>query len=469
MSKLGARSVRRRPGAAGDSVGRGVLMAVVLALVGGGLAAQEPGAGGGGVTLEAAVRAALAAHPAGVAARAGEAAARERLAEARGPRLPWLGVEGGVIRHQEPMLVAPLHGFDPSALPRFDETLVQASLTANWTLFDGGVRSARVRRAESMVDGAAAAAAGAEQELIARTVGAYARVRAARAVLAASEHLVTALEAERRRVAQLHEEGRVARVALLRAESALSGAAADRIGAAGGVALAEGELARLIGASAAAFAGVPLQPVRWAGAPDPAAATLLAGRALAASPEVARAASERRAAAAAVAEARGAFLPRIQGVGRFVEYGSGGGDFVGEWQGGVQFSYPLLAGGARSGALRRAEAEERVARAQEHAVALRVEESLERSAAVGREAAARSAAYAQAVAQLEEVVRIERLSLQEGVGVQSDYLRAEADLFRARAAWTEAEYRVLSAGVELGRVAGNLSLEWLATRLETGS
>jgi outer membrane protein TolC len=71
------------------------------------------------------------------------------------------------------------------------------------------------------------------------------------------------------------------------------------------------------------------------------------------------------------------------------------------------------------------------------------------------------------VAQSEEVSRIERLSLTVGSGTQSDYLAAEANLFRARASLVEAQNAEVVARVELARIAGELSLDWLARTVET--
>ena len=65
----------------------------------------------------------------------------------------------------------------------------------------------------------------------------------------------------------------------------------------------------------------------------------------------------------------------------------------------------------------------------------------------------------------EEVVRIERLSLDVGSGTQSDYLDAEAGLLRARASLVEARHAAVTARIELARITGELSLDWLTRTL----
>jgi len=63
--------------------------------------------------------------------------------------------------------------------------------------------------------------------------------------------------------------------------------------------------------------------------------------------------------------------------------------------------------------------------------------------------------------------RIERLALETGTGTQTDFLRAEADLHRARAALVQAEYGELLAQLELANATGDLSMDWLYRTLET--
>jgi outer membrane protein TolC len=66
-----------------------------------------------------------------------------------------------------------------------------------------------------------------------------------------------------------------------------------------------------------------------------------------------------------------------------------------------------------------------------------------------------------------EVARIEKLSLDVGSGTQTDYLSAEADLLAARANLVNARYREIVTRVDLARITGQLSLEWLAQNLES--
>ena len=71
-----------------------------------------------------------------------------------------------------------------------------------------------------------------------------------------------------------------------------------------------------------------------------------------------------------------------------------------------------------------------------------------------------------AVAQSEEVARIEALALEAGAGVQTDFLRAQAELFQARASLSQARHGEIMARIELARVRGELSLAWIQDNME---
>jgi outer membrane protein TolC len=429
----------------------------VLLLPGGGLAAQEA------LELREAARLALAAHPAALAARASVEGARGATAEARAATLPWLSIDGLAVRHQEPMVVAPLHGFDPLQPPVFERTLVQGSVSAGYTLFDGGTRGARVARARAREAGTEAGRRAADAQLMLATAGAFLDVLGSRELARAHASRVASLGEETQRAGRLHAEGRVARVAVLRAEAALALAEAERIAGEARRDAAERQLARLIGWEyervTAAALPAPLPPSL-----PPLAEALAA--AAGSSPEVERASAQVQAALAGRREARATWLPRLQAAARFTEFGSAAGAFQGEWQAGVQLAYPLFTGGQRSGSVLRAQADLRHAEQELRLAHMNVADAVEQAHARARAAAARVDALNVAVAQLEEVARIERLALETGAGVQTEYLLAEAELLRGRAGLTEARATAVLAIIELARIAGLLTAEWFEGNVE---
>src|SRR5690606_24984745 len=183
-------------------------------------------------------------HPSIVAANARADAADAATGIARAAWLPSLRTEASAIRFQEPMIVAPLHRFDPQNVPPFDRTLIQGNVAALWTVYDGGARGARIDRADALHDVARAQRASAERALVAANSRAWLAARLAADLLEAHTAQREALEAERHRVQQLLAEGKVARVELLRIDAALARASADAAAAAADRTVALADLAR---------------------------------------------------------------------------------------------------------------------------------------------------------------------------------------------------------------------------------
>ncbi len=418
------------------------------------------------LSLDSAIASALASNPTMQAAQAQVDRAEAGQVDARSAWLPSLSLDAGVMRYQLPMVVAPLHGIDLKHLPAFDNALAQGGVSLGWTLFDAA-RGARNGRARALAGAAQSSADAATLQLMSQVARAYLRVRATREVLDAHERQVTALAGERDRAAKVLDQGRTARVTLLRAEAALAQAQAERESARMDAGLAERDLARLMGVSAERVAGasIPALRLRGAAAGAPARADAVAG-ALARSPALAALQKQEEAARAGTAESRALWLPKLQLVGRLAQYASTDYSPTHEWQGGVQLSYPLFTGGARVAAGERADAELRAAGAALAQARLQLESGVDQALAAVEAAHARVVALERAVAQSEEVARIEKLSLDTGSGVQTDYLTAEAQLLGVRASLTEAHAAEAAARIELARVTGELSRDWLRTNLD---
>jgi len=417
------------------------------------------------LTLSEAITRGLQSDPGLDLAAAAYARARSNAREAGAARQPTLSVDANVTRFKEPMLVFPLHRVDPADPPRFDPTLLQASSTVGYTVFDAS-RGGRIDRAEALVAAAQVGERAARMQLLSDVARLFLQLRAARELSLAAVSRVQALDRERARAAQLVEQGKAARVVLLRAQAALSAAQAESVNAVNYEEMATNELARQLGMSADSLRKTALRGVRWR---TPALLNPAAYRAVAqdSSPELERARSELVAAEAGRSEARGLRLPRLHVGGRIIEYGSADNGSQAEWQGALQLSYPVFTGGARAAANDRAAAEVNGARAEYELARRRVDDAVDRAVAAVNAARARLAALEATVEQSEEVTRIDRLALEAGAGVQTDYLTAEADLFRARASLTDARATELIALIELARVSGQLSEQWLMQNVES--
>ncbi|HSR42778.1 MAG TPA: TolC family protein [Longimicrobiales bacterium] len=397
-------------------------------------------------------------HPDAATAAAVVETARARRSAAGAERFPALGASGHVSRFEEPMVVAPFHGFDLGAPPPFDRTLVQASLALRYTLFDGGARGARVRAAEAGVDAAGAGADASRARLLERGIEAYLETSAARAAVGALLAWEEAMEAERDRARRLLEEGREPRLVLLRAEAALARARGEREAAQARREIAGAELARLADLDAREVRDRPLESVEIAepapGEPEPE------------HPELRRLEREAAAAEARARQARAGWLPTLEATAGFNEYGSGGGDFQGEWQSALRLSYPLFTGGARGAGVAEAEAAGRRAREALRGARLALEGAADRARAAAVEADARIRALRAAEERQAEVVRIEALALEVGSGVQTDYLEAAATLARIRSDLAGARRDRGASRAARARALGRLTLSWIDENVE---
>ena len=100
---------------------------------------------------------------------------------------------------------------------------------------------------------------------------------------------------------------------------------------------------------------------------------------------------------------------------------------------------------------------------------LRAAAGVDRALAAWEEAEARSSSLRVAVDRSTEVARIERLRLDTGTGVQSDYLQSEAALLSLRAALSEAEHGAVLARIQLAKAVGELDESWLTENLGDAS
>jgi outer membrane protein TolC len=376
-----------------------------------------------------------------------------------------LASDASLARYQEPYLVAPLHGFDLTMAPEFDRNLVRGNLTLGYSIYDGGARTARIAQAGSGGAMATAGEAVSRLEVTALTSAAFLEILSSAELLSAAGRQREALEAERDRVSQFLAVGKAARVELLRVQAALSQAEATEISLRSRLEVVQGRLGRLTGLPGEDIRQLRLAPVRLR-SPSPASLTDLLDLARSASPRLELARHRLASATAGVQVAKASMYPTVQASGTYSDFGSIDGDHTLEWQGSLRVSFPLFTGGARKGDRERAAAEARKAAEAVRSAELVVEEGVEEALAAVEEARALRTALESAVEQADEVARIAALALEVGSGVQTDFLRAQSELFQARASLAQARHGEVMAGVQLARATGELTLEWLQENME---
>lgn len=455
-----------------NPVPRALVAVGLIALSGPPVASAQQAPDPASLTLTQAVELAQQSHPSVGIAVAGAEAAAAAVGQAKSAWWPQLGTQADVTRFQKPMLVAPIHGFAPADVEQieFANTLIRGNLSLGWTIFDG-TRVNRVRAARAGAAGAVAGQTAAQMGLTARVTFAYLQVLTARGILDAIERRTEALAAERRRVEQLLEQGQAARVEALRVDAALAQAEAERVATATRLDLAERDLARLVELAPEDTRVARLQPVRLAASARLEDRSALLERAVMNNPELEGARRALEAAEAGRRVAKGSWIPNLALGGAYQVFSSDNafndeGNTTTEWNVGIALSYPLFTGGNRSNAVSQASAEARRAHEELRLAELETREAVDRALNAALETGALVAALARAEQHQTEVARIELLSLEAGAGTQTDYLRAEADLARARSLLVEAQHTEIAAWVEVARVVGELTPGWLARTVE---
>lgn len=410
------------------------------------------------LTLRQALESAIEAHPALKAARARVESASHTADAVRSTRLPTFAITASMTRFDEPMIVAPLHAFDPTNPPIFEETLVKGQAGVAYTLFDAGARASRITGASARLEAERFGGQETHLSTLEEVTRAYLGVLSSRAVGQAAAAQVDAMQAEVERARQHLDAGTAAEVEVLRAGAALQDARAALVAAVSRVGLAERTLSRLMGTEMESIANVALVDVHLSPDGFPTSASM--------SPQLGRASRGVTMAASRLDEERASRLPRLEVTAGLVDFGSLNTDHVVEWQAGMQVSWPIFTGGGRRSSIRRAEADVRVAESQMANTELRVAHALDVARTAIGDADARAEALAASVAQWTEVARIETLAIEAGSGVQSDLLRAQAALFQSTSGHISARYQAVLARVSLARADGSLTTESLTRALE---
>ncbi len=431
------------------------------------LAGALAGTAGGAedrLTLVEAVNLALSYYPSVRASAAEVEAAESAVDEAESTRFPTVSVGGSATRYQDPMIVHPIHAFTPELVPPFDVNLFQAQAELRFSLYDGGGRSSRIDENRARRQSARSSHLETRQRLLSQLVQQYLSVLSRARTLDAQDRSLQALESELSRVKQVFEVGRAATVDVLRVEAGIAAAKAERVRLATSLDLAQRNLARLVGIEVSRTEASKLTPVSLSGLPLPPREELLS-RALESSPSVRLAKDDLAVAEAALGASQSRRLPSVNLNGRYINYGSASGANSLEWNVGVSLAYSLFNGGAVSSAVARSRSTAKSATERLRWTELELSGEIDRGLSALEEAEARIASLETAVARFAEVSRIEKLRLETGVGIESDYIRAEADRLGAEAGLIEARYAEIAARAELARTAGSLGPEWVVENL----
>ena len=170
--------------------------------------------------LDRCIDIALAKNPEIAAARSDMSAAESRFDAARAAFWPQVSAEGGYLRYgdNQRLIAARYNG----ELGVFDNDILRADLVARMTLYAGGRITGEAGAAGKLSEAEKKKFVRTRDELIYSVTGVYFSILGQQKILASLEFSRGALEENRKRVSQLYEVQKVAKVDLLRTEVRLS-------------------------------------------------------------------------------------------------------------------------------------------------------------------------------------------------------------------------------------------------------
>ena len=415
----------------------------------------------------AALRRAREGNPVVEAAEAGGRSAAATVAAARAERGPRISADLFYLRYQDPAEVAlgAPGGFAP-----FLRDNLALGLRVGQPVYTGGRTGAAIRAAEAGREAATYRARAAVAAVDATVTKAFDDVLLARALVDVSEEGVGVLEEAVRVAREQVESGAVARIDVLRAETRLSSARAERRSARDAVTDARERLAMVLGLDEPS-----LPPVSGAltAVDADSVAQLRASAARVGEHAALRAlAAEARAREAEARFARGGRRPhvglQIGALSTRPELMTGRSEWGGELYAAVVLSWTFFDFGRSSSRAGASIADADRLRAVEGALedslraAVRVEtRRLERSLWEVEDARAN-------VARAEQVLDLARERYREGVGIQLEVLEAQAELVRIRADLHRAVHASRTAVAEVRRSLGRTVLEYPMEEAEGG-
>lgn len=418
------------------------------------------------LTLDEAVREALANNRALRAARAGTAEADAHVREARAGLFPTINVSESWRRGNQPVFVFSsllsarrfaASNFAIDALNHPDpQGFFQTAVGLEQLLFDGGRTRSSIRAASLQRDMARSTTDEVSAGTVVAVTQAYGRVLTARAARRATEAGGAAAQDDLTRVRQRRDAGMATEADVLSLAVHASDLQQRRIQADGDAAIARAELNRLMGAPVDRDYDVsdPLEVL----ATDPAASfAALLNEAASRRPELRRAAQAEALSDALRSQTRAAALPQVAAQAAVEVSGTRFNDRASAWIVGGQLRWSFSVGGAERARMKaaaeassRAHLEREEARAAVEVEILSAQRRLE-------SARARQAVGLASVDQARESQRIVRNRFEAGLATVTDVLRASTAVLDADAQRTAALVDALISRAALDRAVGRLT------------
>jgi outer membrane protein TolC len=406
------------------------------------------------LTLNEAIGEALAHAPVLAAADARQRAAGLKATSVARTRFGQVDGVAALTTYQDDVMLRTISRqmFGPlgfAGLP-FDRSQAHYGLTFQVPLYLGGRLAASIDVAQLQADQLTLAAQGARWEVRFNVTALYAAAQTADAVGHALDENLLALDATRRSLNLMVDQGRRANLDLLKLDGQVQDVRAERSRVAADAARARALLLALMGRDPASPVQVDPLPGRPPGsAPDAAALTTLA---LAGS-SVRRTELALDEARRAMDQASGASRPTLIARGNWLGHAAPSLNPLATWEVGVAVTVPLFDAGARGASVASArEAASASASALDQARLDRVAQAV--AALADLESAGQQTQAAEAgVAATGEAARVEQIRYDTGAGTIEDLLLARARDVGARASLARARGALVTAAARVNAIA----------------
>ncbi len=371
---------------------------------------------------------------------------------ARSQHLPKVDLNAAYTRYAYPTFVTPIR--EAGVFPPMDTDISTLGLALSLPLYSGGKLVAGEALAGHNREVSVQALRAGGQDLLFNVVATYTKALHFSELGKVLDARIKALQHEEKNIDLRIQQGRAARLELIRLRTQLSQARYDRVSVVRGEKDALSLLASLLGENGVA----PVLSGLSATSPVlPVSAEEAMHHGLQQRPDILRLDAMGKAAQEKVAIARGDRMPQINLVAKAQESAGGTWKTYDDWQMGVQLSLPLFDGDIRKRKLEQASLEQRQNALQQEDVRNRIATEIEQAFGALSEAQARLEAATQGEAEATEALRIETLRYHSGENTITDLLGAETALWSASANRLQAGYDITVSQARLLRATGELA------------
>lgn len=371
---------------------------------------------------------------------------------AHNQHMPKVDLSAAYTRYAYPSFVTPIR--EAGIFPPMDRDITNIGLALSMPLYSGGKLVAGEALAAHNREISAQMLRAGGQDLLFNVVATYTNALHLRELGKALDARIRALQQEEKDTDLRIQQGRAARLELIRLRTQLSQARYDKVSVAQGERNALSLLVSLLGEDGPAPA---LSELKSSPPALPVSVEAALKKGLQQRPDILGLGAKGEAAQEKITIARSERMPQINLVAKAQESAGGNWKSYDDWQMGVQLSLPIFDGGIRKHKVDQANLEKQQNSLQQEDTRNRITTEIEQAFGALAEAHARLEAAAQGEAEASEALRIETLRYHSGENTVTDLLGAESALWSAKANRLQAGYDITVSQARLLRAIGELA------------